>query len=207
MPQVDRVLKVTVDLDGFVGAPGSNTWWFADTDDTWATSDWEDIADWLEEYYLSLNPVLAQGVFWRLDDKATVYDALTGKAELDLFLEGFPPSGSGTGTENKLSRACSMYVYTASAEYVEGRRIRGGAYIGPMASEGIDDQGRVSAAALSANRAGWLANPPRTGLSHAVYRRPVKEKPGVPGRAGLAYTAPNPVTQRGPIAMLASRRD
>lgn len=207
MAELDEVLRVTVSLTGWSGAPGSNTFLFGDQQNAWKDDDVDSVLGWVGAYYNGMKPWLLEGVQYRVLPFATVFDAATGDAIRDIDPGAAARNGVGESQGSALSRAVCMYIYHRSDQYADGRKIRGGAYIGPLGADALDEDGQLVTSLTVGQRFAWEDDPPPGNITHAVWRRPIKDKDGQIVRVGRAFDTATPVATNGPPAMLRSRRD
>lgn len=207
MAQVAELLKVRVSLTGWQGGPGSNTFWLADTSGAPDGDSATLAAQWIADYYNIAGTYLCSDVEWAVDPVVIKYDARTGNALEDYFVSLSDGSGTGVDVETSTNRAASVYLSHRSAEFLDGRKIRGGAYLGPIGSGSITQLGGLDITLVQVLSLFWSTSAPGSGMTHAVWHKPVRDKDGQLVDEGVAFTADGPIPRTSKVAMLRSRRD
>jgi hypothetical protein len=207
---VALVARFKVDLSGFSGAPGVNTWFVGDTGlsagPSQGTVDGTAVA--LDAFYEAVKGVIQSDVSWSVDPSVGVLDVETGVLDSIMAAAGGPFSGVATGI-NQGGHMTMIKTQLRTGSYNDGREVRGGPFIGPVVAAVADGPGTLTPAvtltmnnALTAlagaiNSAGGLL---------VVYRRPRAAAPGVTARAGLLRAVTSATVFNKP-AVLRSRRD
>lgn len=141
-----EILRVQVRWDGFLGAPGYSSFYFAGGGGL--VSDAQQVADRVADAFDGLFSVLPTGVAADVQSEVEVIDSDTGTI-ID-FREITPEaSRNGTGTGG-YSAASGGVVNWRTNDVRFGRRIRGRTFIVPMAGTAYEADGTLSTAGRSA---------------------------------------------------------
>lgn len=198
--------RVQVELTGWNGAPGINTFHCEAAAPDLPPGDLGNFADALEAMYTGIRSLLVPGVTARLLPEAPVIDEATGQIIEGAAVDPWTVTAE-TGGTTSLSRATMIKVRYTTGTWADGRQIRGGIYLGPVDQQALDTDGSIPAAVREAVTAAH-AQMFETG-DHAdlvVYRRPRRGHPTLPDRPGklAVVTAVDAM----PLpAVLRSRRD
>jgi hypothetical protein len=138
-----NVFKYRVNLTGWSGAPGVNTFWASGPGDI-SAADINDFGTELGQMYFGLRDILAPSVSATLDTTVSEYAEATGALVAVHSATTWTNSALGTGTGN-LSRAEMLKFQYVTDAIVGNRILRGGIYFGPINETAIDDNGAVLA--------------------------------------------------------------
>ena len=207
MAELDEVLRVKVSLDGWQGGPGSNTFLFGDLQGSTGADSALAAATWVADYFAGVKAYLTDDVTYQVDPTVIKYDTASGNATEEYLVDLEDGSGVGLDDARSTNRACAVFISHYSAEYRDGRKVRGGAYLGPVGSLAIATDGTLDPFARTLIATQWLASAPGGGITHAVWHRPIKDKDGNVTEEGYAFSTVPPFNRSGAIAMLRSRRD
>lgn len=179
--------RVRVDLGGFSGAPGLNTWWFKGDGAT--PADANIVGNRLQAFYEGVKPLLVTGMTITIPDEMDIFDEATAVLSGSLSMGGPFPATSGAGVQTTLSRATQLKTQFLTGRVSDGRRVAGGIYLGPIHSGAILSSGVIDPTdgeevvdALSIFSDSLTGN-----VQHAVYRQPrLASAPGG-ARAGAGF--------------------
>lgn len=193
------VARVGVVGTGWTGAPGFAAYYF-DPGESMTDADADVIAGGVQAAYNSISARFAGGVVWTVQPEVITLQAATGVQVGSHMASGVSPAVSGTDTGKQLSRATMVKLRLATGVFINGRHLRGGAFIGPIGSATLTGDGQVEP-----TNGGLIATAFRTALTTlsipgAVWHRPV-------GGAGGAAHAVTSVSYSPVPATLRSRRD
>lgn len=195
------LMRARVELTGFEGAPGLNTWHFLNGPLT--QSDADVISGALFTFYEDVRDALISQFEANAPLEVAEVDVATGQTTnvavpTDTSWTVDPPAG-GSNT----SRATQAKVRLLTGAFVNGRQIRGGIFLGPVGEGALDNDGNISTAkraaivaAAQAMQAALTVN----NIDLCVYSRPKDGQGGSTARAVSVDVAPRP-------AVLRSRRD
>lgn len=211
MAEVSEVAEIRLVLTGWQGAPGYVSQTFAPIQQ----ASWEEAAN---EYaaamaavYAGMTPYLPTGLSGTFEKYLEVRDATTGDIVQDIELSGDLSIEEGTGSETQTSRASHAFLSTYTLERVRNRRLRSGWYMGPLAAEGIDNEGQLDPGVLFVATLAWSEGPLGAHATTVAWQRPIYKRDAngdrVLVRPGIAYTCGPPVARSRKVAMLRSRRD
>lgn len=204
------VSRWQVDLTGFSGAPGINTWFM---DDGWAGGgDAPEqagliLAD-LRAFYQAQNIALQSDVVCSFLPQVALLDEDTGELVNVVTADTTPATVTGGGTD-PASHATMIKLRVQTGTFSDGREIRGGIFFGPVQAGVIEANGDVTPSvgtSIAASLSTLASAVSVHGAALGVYRRPREAAGTTPARAGQFAAAvgygifPRP-------AVLRSRRD
>lgn len=196
--------RLRVDLTGWVGGPGVNTWYFSpgvppgnDDPDVMTQIAWD-----VRNAMSDIAGLFPSAVSWTPNGSVDLLDSETGQNTGVLALTEPITPGSGSAGTSATSRATMICVNLLTGHWLNGRQLRGRHFLGPIDAAAIVDDGSISsatAASVAAIYSGFLS-----GLSPrlCVLHRP---KVGFPGTGEYADVTSVSVMRR--PAVLRSRRD
>lgn len=204
------VARFKVDLSGFSGGPGVNTWFVADVTggETPDQATVDGTAAALSAFYTTIAGFLQGDLFWTVDPSVAIVEATDGEVQSVLTVGTGPFSGQGTNVTPS-AHFLMFKTQLRTGQFEDGRELRGGPFIGPIASNVLQADGNVVPANISTmntalsdlaaaiNTAGGLL---------VVYRRPRAASGTLPARAG-SLAAVTSATIWSKPAVLRSRRD
>jgi len=202
-----NIYRFQVNLSGWEGGPGVSTYYAR-----WATvpviENVQAFADGLKAAYGTMNSMLIDGSHVTIDSEVDVVDEATGILQTRATI--VPPAQvNGIGSGSNGSRASMVKMRFTTDKVHNGRLVRGGNYIGPIATAVLDDQGKVRATSIAQVVTAFQGLLDIAGGRLVVWSRPVaaSAKPGAPApRAGAAGFVQS-VSAIGAPAVLRSRRD
>lgn len=190
-------MRVTARWEGFTGAPGYSNFYFYGE----GGNDMHQAHRVLvREFFDEIASFIPDGVRVQIESEGAVIDEATG--QLTGYLSGTEPifgvNGTSTGTYSAASGAVVNWITNAVAN---GRRVRGRTFIVPVGSSGLQADGTLSTAFLTALREAaddLIGAGSNSGLM--VWSRP---RAGQAGSAAIVTSAQVPDM----TAVLRSRRD
>jgi hypothetical protein len=197
MPDIHRY---RVALTGWNGAPGVNTLYIR-FEAIPFIEDVQGVADLIRTSYESLKDYYAQGVQIQVEPEVQVIDSATGTlVSGEAIVPGAAITAAATAS---LSRATMMLARLNTDKVIEGRRLRGRIYLGPVANSAMSSDGSISAAARTAISTAF------NGLVGAVGegRLVVWHRPSGEGASDGDYGEVQTVSAKPLPAVLRSRRD
>lgn len=202
-----EVLRLTVDLNGWQGAPGMNTWHFLRSDSLNFDEEHVNSAvSMLQTCYTWWQPHLLNGMTCALRTEAQVFEPAEGTLTDFADIE-FPWTVNGAGLDTALSRATMAVSKEMTLKVYDGRRLNGRHFIGPLNGNAITNAGQLNASVIQAvidGLSGMTQLPLNTRL--AVWHRPKKDEDGNLVRVGGAAFV-NAVSCMSKPGVLRSRRD
>lgn len=134
-------------LNGFVGAPGINTFHCQGTVFPFQPVDIQAFADTVRASYQSFRANLATGVTVDFPSEVTEHDEASG-ALVAAYGITAPAQvlSSGAGTASQLSRDTQIVLRLNTGTVRAGRRLKGRLFIGPINSGCILSTGQISSA-------------------------------------------------------------
>lgn len=170
----DTIFRSRVALEYPNGGPGVTTWYwtlgFGGAQGLEATI--EGFHDELEVFYLGLRGVMPDDVSYRVENDVDELEIATGYIVAQHVDPGSRPGVSGTAPDSGNSRATQVYVGLRTDVYREGKRLRGGHYHGPIASNALDNAGYITTSLYSGLPDQYIAVTSGVGPRLAVYHRP-----------------------------------
>lgn len=186
-----------VELTGFVGAPGLNTFhWCAPAHGEITQTHVDDFHDQLATSYAAIAQLFASGVTWTILPDVDILEAETGTLIGALTYTGEETmTGSGSGNDN-VSRASQVGFRWITSDIIDGRRVLGRTFMGPASGDVFENNGSI----IAAGQAAW---PPFfSGIFDAgtarlvVWHRPKGASPGQVSDVNSCVIAPQPFVLR-----------
>lgn len=198
---MSELVRMRVALNWPAGGPGVNTYYFSmGTPPVTPDQAAEQIQDELGAIFAGFNTSFVTGLTWAVEPAYDVVDVPTGNIVGQGALPGTMPSGAGTNAINTTSRAQQIRLTFRTDKFYDGRRLRGGTFIGPVGGGTLNSNGEVP----PGTGAGWAdkfsAVTTGLGVRLAVYSRPT---PQHEGRYGDVVNVTSPPV----LGTLRSRRD
>lgn len=204
------IYRFQVDLTGFTGAPGVNTWFIgvdpAGGELTEATAN--GAAALFRQFYLDARGVLQTDVTANINPEVTGIDDVTGETVSVQTITTVPNSVTGQGAGSG-SHATMLKLRLLTGVFEDGRQIRGGPYLGPISSSAITGGGAIDATDRSEVVAAGVVLAQvleAQGTRLRVWRRPREAAGGLPARDGRSEVVTAFSCGTVP-AVLRSRRD
>jgi hypothetical protein len=204
-----------VELTGFTGGPGVNTWTFVngapipgDPGAALTPGQVDSVAASLGTIYSGFNTYMQNDVTWTIRSESQEVDEVTGQLQNITSGENAPISGTGTATAVG-PHFLMMKTQLRTDRFSDGRRIQGGPFIGPMTAERLSSGGSwlsTSLGVVETALSNGLAAAVAAGAIPVVWRRPrpasspLGERPGTLGVVSASTVWSKP-------AVLRSRRD
>lgn len=194
------LLRVRVVGFGWVGGSGLNTFYF-DPISTPDASDAQDVYDRVHGFFNAVKAIFENDTSWAVDSEVSEIDPATGTL-IGSFTVGTPASAVvGTGTDGIAGTATMAVLAYSTNTFVNGRRVLGRAFLGPL-NKGAIINGQFSsgAQAIVDAAAPDLSDTSSGSSVQAVWHRPV-------GGTGGSLATITGWTSRSKIGVLRSRRD
>lgn len=144
-----RVLKFQMELDGWIGGPGVNTFYACAIEEIspMTTTDVERFAGLLWDAYLARAADLANSVLVRTPVEVSEFDVATGRLE-KIWTITARETIAGTGATANVSRATQICVRGLTDGVLQtprgGRRVQGRIFLGPVQGNVMDASGQIS---------------------------------------------------------------
>lgn len=208
-----RVVRTTVDnmttlfrsrvaLNGWIGSPGVNTFYwtsgFSSDDDQ---TDVNNMHELLADAYDSLAALFLQDVRWEVEGAVSLLDSATGNLVGNVAQSTPVRFGYGTSGSRNIDRAAMVTTALQTDQYVDGRRLAGRVFLGPIGGDSIRADGLITEAKLAAIPAAFSTMIGELGVRLAVFHRPSAD----PGGDGY-YGDVNTVVARSVPGTLRSRK-
>lgn len=203
------VARTFVGLSGWNGGPGVNVVHWEPTGSLGS-----EIADYtpalvvqaildLRTAYDAAVDYFAPGVTVSFPNNAALIDAATGQVVGDVQGNDFVQDLTANGTDGKESRATQATLALKTGTFIDGRRLQGRIFLGPLASGAFQSNGYLDLTFQSVVNAAFenLTTGGESDIQLAVWHRP---KP--PSGAGAVAGVSSALLQNVP-AVLKSRRD
>lgn len=188
-------------LQGWDGAPGVNVLHFSP-----GNADWEDQGD-VDEFYDTLNTLtgtfcntLVGSVSVQADPELTIFDSSTGNITNVVSPTDTPPVGVSNAGGSKTSRATMLLMQYRTGKWVDGRAVKGRSFIGPIHSDNIGTDGKITSSTINAYEGWWEDLFTGLGPRLCVWRRPTTLAP-----SGGIYEDVTSVSVRSTPSYLSSR--
>lgn len=200
------------ELSGRIEGAGVNSWTFVQAQipsSPFPPESVDVVRDALATFYTNLGSYIPGSLDILLPSSADLFNEGTGQLQEVVTSTQPPVVVDGTVTVSLTSLATQLKIQTRTGSVQDGRELRGGIFLGPIAETAIASTGLVSAAAQAAvntQGATLLSTLAAGGVFMVVWRRPRPASAPGGARAGsLAIVQSISVSQR--PAVLRSRRD
>lgn len=194
------IMRIRTVLTGTVGLPGLNTFYANGASSTPITADATDMVARVRAFWNAIVATLPTAMTAVVSPQVDLIDPATGA--LTGGLVGATPL-TVTGTGGTALPLASMALLVASTgTIVNGRRLQGRSFIGPLAAtvNNLGSLGPAQGAVISSAATNML-----TGTTSSV--PVVWHRPKLPGPAGGSVAPVTGFVTRTPFAVLRSRRD
>jgi hypothetical protein len=178
---VAAVHQFKINLSGWQGGPGINTWYaipslvgsaqMTPTELTAASSGFN-------VFYTAVRAYLIGGMAIAPDTEVKILDSATGELTGVVTMPTFAVSGSGSGNEE--SRATQIKLRILTNLFANGRRVKGGPFIGPASNLSLGPDGQLTATAVTT-----ISTALNTFLNTAVWGVWHRPKAGAGGEFGV----------------------
>lgn len=175
------VHQFRINLSGWQGGPGMNTWYAIPSllgDDEMTTAELSAVSSGLNVFYTAMRPYLIGGMAIQPDTEVKILDSATGELQGVTSLPTFTVTASGSGNEE--SRATQIKLQILTNLIANGRRVRGGPFLGPASNFSLGADGQLTGTAITAVE-GFLTDLLAT-APWGVWHRP---KDGAGGEFGV----------------------
>lgn len=145
--------RFRIALADWPGAPGVCTLHFSPGTGftTITTGRAESVAEDLTTALTAMSDVLVPGMTWEIEDDVALFASETGEIVDILTLGTGPYTGTGSGADAKTSRDTQVCMALKTNDFLNGRRLQGRFFWGPVTGSALDTSGNVN----STVRAVW----------------------------------------------------
>lgn len=195
-----NMYRYRINLQGWSGAPGLNTVYvrFAALP---VIEDYQAVAELLKTAFDSLKTYYIAGVTINIDPQVDVIDDTTGTLQTSAVITP-PATVTGTSSNSQTSRAQMVLARLKTDAVVNGRRLQGRLFIGPIGGSGVDYNGTITSTLGNAVSSAFSGLLDVAGGRIVVWHRPTS--PGASdGTSGFVQS----VGYKPVPAQLRSRRD
>lgn len=170
--------RTIINLSGFEGSPGVNVLhWCAPAHLDIDLPDVENFHEILGEVFTAAGAgFYAEGVTATVNPVVTVHEVDDGTL-VGAFTDTSGPytvTGTGEGTQ---SRAVQAGIRFATTDVRAGRRVQGRTFMGPIATDQLDDNGQILDAVRTGLAAAWAGAIDPLGPRLIVWSRPTVAEP------------------------------
>jgi hypothetical protein len=196
------IARIRVNLSGFQGAPGLNTWFgLATGEDEPTGSEVAEFSDQIRAMYNSLKAYLANGVTAVPVDQVDIFEVSNGNLVGRLSV-GPTWSIASTDASSPVSRATQAKLRLTTNQIVGNRILQGGPFFGPLGDSALGGDGSLATAFRTAVPGAFGGMLDVIGMRSAVWSQPGPGNDGV-GEFGYVQS----VSVGTLPAVLRSRRD
>lgn len=143
------MFKVKVRWSGFVGSPGWSNFYFDDASGDFLTNaDADPLCDRVETFLTAIRALFPTPVLWTVQSDVEAISPTTGEL-LNVHSAGARSAISGSAANAPYSAASGAVVTWRTAGVRNGRRVRGRTFLVPAANIAYENDGTLSAAALT----------------------------------------------------------
>lgn len=162
-------------LENWTGAPGYNILHFSGgipSGQSWSQEVVNSLATELHAILGDLQKHVCAGVSMRLDPEFALIESTTGKIQdVVIATEGLN-AWTATGADTAVPRGACMNIKFMGDRYVNGRRLNGRMYLGPLAGDQFDASGQIKASTIPYVEEYFSGLLGGIGARLAVYHRP-----------------------------------
>jgi hypothetical protein len=160
---------------GFTGEPGINVIHWVSATGTEGSYTESLVEDWhqkLSDRLFNYAANIVTGALVSVDPQDIIFEDSTGQAVGAVTQSGTAPAFFGSGTDVTTSRADCVTVRHTTSSWVNGRRLGGRTFVGPMATNMFSSSGQVASSIVAATPGIW--SPLTTGLDGllVIWHRP-----------------------------------
>lgn len=187
--------RTRVALSGWSGGPGVNTFvWSAGTLGNISATAVDQAHTELAGLYNSLDGYMVNGLVWEIEPEVAVFESSTGKiVGVELQTDELW-NGTATATGTSLSRSEMVYTRFLTGQWVNGRQLCGGFWLGPVASTCFESDGTIAPNIITEIQDQFAAITTGVGPRLAVYHRPTTKG----GDDGLYHDVTQVITRNTP---------
>lgn len=169
-----ELARVVITSTGYLGAPGYNI--IHASQGTIVPMDRQDVADSicqdLSDAYQDFQSYLVDEVQWAIGPTVQFIDVDSG-ALLDEITASFSNQViTGAGTGLALDRSACFNVAFRTNDFVNGRRLIGRSFVGPISNNGFTSSGQIDSGVVSTVSSAFDGLISGLGARLAVYHRP-----------------------------------
>lgn len=140
--------RIRVESDGFPGAPGYNILHFSEGQAVgggWGPSLVDQVCTEVHTLYSDLATYLRHGTTFRVVPDVTIFDDATGEIQDVKAWETDLLPISTSGDQGPVPWSTAALVRLTGDRFVNGRRVNGRVFLGPLAGRTMDGTGRLMA--------------------------------------------------------------
>lgn len=169
-----NLARMTIELGGWVGGPGVSVLHFSEgTSAGWASQAViDDLYDEVNALLSTMAPVYVPGVTLTASQELRIFDAADGSLVDIASPTDAPPVYTSTAAASPTSRATAALIRFGTGDFVNGRRLKGRMFLGPIAVASISNEGEITSALRSAVPGWFTAITSGVGPRLAVWHRP-----------------------------------
>lgn len=182
--------RAIIRTDGFEGAPGINVLHFSEGTGGgggWSQAVVDGLYGELDGLAAALKNIGAPGTTRIVLDELAIIDHASGQT-VDVRTPTMPSVAYVTASNEPgdLPRATAALVRFSTDRFINGRRLKGRMFAGPMSGQHVNDQGNFNGTVTGVLNDAFVAMTSGVGVRLAVYRRPIPADPanGTPARSG-----------------------
>lgn len=184
------ILKVTVNLKGWTGGPGTNTWFGRTlTGDDWEAVEVTEFQTSIMAVYNAVKAFFYTGMSASIEGESYALDEATGDT-VGAFVPqvGTVITGTATSTNWDVPRSMQANVRLVTDTIIDGHFIRGRHFLGPLTGNAIDSTGQLTSATRTAIDNAYGGATDLIGSRLCIYSAPKDARPGKAGIVKLVQT-------------------
>lgn len=166
--------RMIITTEGFPGAPGVNVlhWVYGTEVGDWTTARVTALHDAFQDTWSGLSQFLRSGTSITVEPDFPIIDPATGEIQTVLTATDSVDALAGNGGTPAPPWSAAALVQFRTGQYVNGRRVQGRMFFGPLGAAGVDNDGSAKEGmrtGISDDLAGYI-----TGLDPrlCIWRRP-----------------------------------
>lgn len=177
------IARAVLETTGFAGAPGINVLHFTEgtaAGGAFSQAVVDDLYGELDSIAAAIKNIGAPGTSRMWLPELSILDVATGQlVDAKTPTDGVTPHSTPGNEPGDLPRATAALLQLQSDRFLNGRRLKGRMFVGPLSGSMLDPQGLCSSTCKAVIQDAFVAVTSGVGARLAVYSRPVKN-----GRAG-----------------------
>lgn len=198
------ICRTKVNLTGWDGAPGLNIihWRTPITPGVPSTTHVDDMHDEISAYYDVLSSCLRPGVHWAIDPVVAYLEDSTGEIQGIVTQTGDVHEYDSTATSGNQSPAVQILCRLNTADYVNGRNVKGRMFLGPITDSVVTEDGDLRSDVIESLDDALIAPTSGLGATFVVWHRPTNE-----AADNGSYHDVSSAVHQAKLAVLRKRRD
>lgn len=167
--------RVRIITDGYEGGPGYNVLHFSEgtgAGHAWDQAHVDYVCEELHSFITNSASTWINDATVRVDPDVAIIDAATGEIQdMRTWVTDLVPV-AGSGSNTSISRGQCLYQRFYGDKYLNGRRLAGGIFLGPLAAGNVGADGKINGPWAQQMELNWSNLTSGAGARLAVWHRP-----------------------------------